>query len=44
MTYIDKIEALYVIQSHSLYLNADDENGSVVVSPFRYRIESIRRK
>jgi len=30
MTEIDTIEAPYVIQSHSLYLNAYDENGNAV--------------
>jgi len=30
MTDMDTIEAPYVIQSHSLYLNAYDENGNVV--------------
>ncbi|MHB8502087.1 MAG: hypothetical protein ACYDHE_14245 [Candidatus Acidiferrales bacterium] len=30
MTEMDTIEAPYVIQSHSLYLNAYDENGNVV--------------
>lgn len=29
-TYMDTIEAPYVIQSHSLYLNAYDENGNAV--------------